>query len=1311
MRRQEMKKLEIKLLLVFLLSIAILVIALFFVKQNQYYSLVLDQLKADAASVHKYAEIVLDERSFLELNTIEDADTELYETVHSKLDEIRRIANIRFLYTAKMNNNGELIYVVDGLNKDDLRFCRIGDPIEEEIVGILLQCLNDEIVLGDEILNTEWGIVYVAYFPFHDSAGNVIGAIGMEFDCEHLYHAMNQTLTLTIVITLILAILTVAVTFLILRKVVKRTENDFQTLDQSIDEIHERVRLMLDTSPLCAQIWDKNLATIDCNEAAVRMYGFKDKQEYTEMFLRHCSPEYQPDGRRSDEKATELVKKAFDEGICIFDWTHKMPYDNILIPTEITLVRASYKGEDIVVGYTRDKRNEDKMVKEIEQRDKLLRAVNQAATLLLTTDEKEDLNSLLMASMKLIGNSIYADRIQIWRYEETGDDMILTNRYLWLSEMGARKAPIPADRGYSFKEKSDLISQFKDGIYTNSPVTELTHVERKFIFTHDLRSLVIIPLFLDNQLWGLFTMEDCVYERKLSEDELEILRSLSLMMATVITRHTLVEKRTKELALQTSLLTTFFDTLPDHVYVKDLDSKYIQCNKGVCEYFMRNRKDIIGKGDTDGLGLSLEEANKFMEMDRRVIDGGKEIRFEQLVPGADGSIIQVETIKTPLFIDGSIIGILGISRDITYHKEVEKKLADDLEYIKALKAEADRANQSKSLFLADMSHEIRTPMNAILGATEIMMQSSSLTPDLKELLGRISTSGELLMGIINDILDLSKIEAGKMDLTDAEYHVASTINDIVQLNVLRNEDAPVEFELQVNDGIPSTLIGDELRIKQIVNNLLSNAFKYTPSGNISMAVDFEPEPSGGSIILIFSVLDTGFGMTGDQLEKLFDNFSRFDNEDNITIEGTGLGLPITKHFIELMDGEIHVESEPGKGSHFTVRLPQKTTGSEALGKDITDSLKNFTYSYDNNRERRGIIRDRMPYGRVLVVDDVETNRFVAVGLLKIYKLQVDTANSGYEAIEMIKNGNSYDVIFMDHMMPGIDGLETTKYLRKMGYTKPIVALSANVIYGQSEALINKGFDDFIAKPVDIRQLNSILNKLIRDKQSREVLEAAQLLENEEDMHQKNTAGVQQTDALALAGEKIRNTVIPGIDMIKGLDRYDGDVETYLKILRSYAASVSSILHSIDYADESKFADFIIGVHSIKGASYDIFADGIGKKAESLESAARSGEHDYLIKNYAPFHEESLKLVTEIEAVITAIDSENPKIEKDIPDTELLVRLRNACEVYNMDEVDAAMSEIDSYKYLKDGGLVEWLRKSVDMMSFSQIVDRLADYIE
>ncbi|MDR2558795.1 MAG: cache domain-containing protein [Oscillospiraceae bacterium] len=629
----------------------------------------------------------------------------------------------------------------------------------------------------------------------------------------------------------------------------------------------------------------------------------------------------------------------------------------------------------------------------------------------------------------------------------------------------------------------------------------------------------------------------------------------------------------------------------------------------------------------------------------------------------------------------------------------ERQVEGMVNEIRESRDAAETANNAKSSFLANMSHEVRTPMNAILGITDILMQSENIPTEFEEGLVKIYSSCNMLLGIINDILDFSKIEAGKLKIATAEYNIASLISDSVQLNMMRTESKPIEFELQASENLPANLVGDELRIKQILNNLLSNAFKYTDTGRITLTVNFELSEYDNIITLLIGVRDTGSGMTPEQTETLFAEYSRFAKE-NSRVEGTGLGLAITHRLLNLMGGGITVVSEPGNGSLFSVRLPQRKANNRILGKDTASNLRHFRFSHHIHNKYDRMIRNPMPYGNVLIVDDVENNLYVGVGLMKPYKLRIDTVMSGKEALEKIKK-NTYDVIFMDHMMPGMSGIEAVSHMRAAGYKSAVIALTANAVAGAAEMFLNSGFDDFISKPIDLRQLDLILNKYVRDKQPPEVLEAASA---------ENINGINNIKHLDTG--IIINGEIAGLDVGKGLKRYNDDIKIYLQVLRSFASSVLPMLEAIEIADvsEDNLAEYKIKAHGIKGASFNVYAEKIGKKAEELEKAATAGDVNYIKSNNAKFIKTARKLVSDIEAMLDSADAGDTKPEKNQPENGALSQLLAACLNYDINGVDAAMEEIEKYRYESeaDNELSFWLRESVNMMKFKQIAEKLEE---
>jgi CheY-like chemotaxis protein len=359
-----------------------------------------------------------------------------------------------------------------------------------------------------------------------------------------------------------------------------------------------------------------------------------------------------------------------------------------------------------------------------------------------------------------------------------------------------------------------------------------------------------------------------------------------------------------------------------------------------------------------------------------------------------------------------------------------------------------------------------------------------------------------------------------------------------------------------------------------------------------MSVTFETQrEKANSITLVIRVSDTGQGMTPEQLDKLFDEYIRFNREINRAVEGAGLGMSITKQLVRLMNGEILVESDPGKGSVFTLRLPQElVAGAGVLGKELVQKIGQLRPGRSAQKKKAPVIHEYMPYGRVLVVDDVETNLYVTRGLLTPYGMSVETAVSGYEVIEKIKIGSTWDIIFMDHFMPGIDGVETAKIIRDMGYTKPIVALTANVITGQAEMFYANGFDDFLSKPIDIRQLNAVLNKLIRDKYTAETIDAARRLKDK--MERKSGAKEPQ----ASLNPELANIFIR-------------DAEKAITILETLYEKRGNF-------EDKDIETYIINTHAVKSALFNVGETNLSAFAGKLEEAGKARQ-TAVIENETP----------------------------------------------------------------------------------------------
>jgi len=795
-----------------------------------------------------------------------------------------------------------------------------------------------------------------------------------------------------------------------------------------------------------------------------------------------------------------------------------------------------------------------------------------------------------------------------------------------------------------------------------------------------------------------------VLKRKLSLAEIDLLRTRMRILSqdrveTIWNNSLKKELQFFKLVLEnTNNILLLFDLDGRFAYASDI---FLE-KAGILDFALINGRHFL---DVLGPLVSAESLNRFSQaVDSANIKKNTvslEEQFDFNLKGLDRTFM---IFITPMIDENDkITGTMVLFNDITEIKE-------------ALRT-ANQANKAKSAFLAKVSHEIRTPMNAIIGMTELVTRVD-IPPSVREHVLTIRQAGMNLLSIIDDILDFSKVETGKLEIIPKEYSFSSLVNDVISIINTKVLESRLRFLVYIDNNIPNTMFGDEARIRQIMLNLLSNAVKYTDRGYISLSVTGGMK-NGDTVILIIKVTDTGRGVRQDDIDKLFDEFSRFDLIKNMSIQGTGLGLAITQNLVRAMNGKIDVHSVYGEGSSFTVTLPQSVRGSQKLAvienvkekktliyerreifassiKSTMDGLgvdyklvsseeeffegvmsKKYPFIfvasvlYDNIKTKyrefksdakflliaefgeiimepnisiittpvfsipiakflnglsensnyslknKKIMRFTAPEARVIIVDDLNTNLKVAEGLMQPYGMKVDICSSGVRALEMIKLKH-YDLIFMDHMMPEMDGIEATTRIREMGtedvYFRnvPVIALTANAVSGTREMFLENKFNDFLPKPIDKFILDSILEKWIpREKQ---IVSGV-----------KNGAG----DEKKVNGAS-KGVVIKGLQTEKGLELAGGSLKNYFNALAIFHKDGTKAIREIKQClDADNFSLYVIHVHALKSALANIGCDWLSETAKLLEIAGMQGDLSYIKTNTDKFLSELETLLLNI----------------------------------------------------------------------------------
>ncbi len=607
------------------------------------------------------------------------------------------------------------------------------------------------------------------------------------------------------------------------------------------------------------------------------------------------------------------------------------------------------------------------------------------------------------------------------------------------------------------------------------------------------------------------------------------------------------------------------------------------------------------------------------------------------------------------------------------------------------------ANEAKSSFLSNMSHEIRTPINTILGMNEMIMRECDKSDtDILMYSKNVITAGNTLLGIVNDILDFSKIEEGKLEIIPEDYELSSLMNDLINMIKTKLDDKRLHLNLEIDKNIPERLHGDEIRIKQIITNILTNAAKYTEKGSVTFSVSYEKiEDDPNALMLKVAVKDTGIGIRPEDMDKLFIRFERFEEERNRGIEGTGLGLSITENLLKMMDSSLNVESIYGEGSRFSFSIRQEVVDWQPIG-DYEETWKRSAKSVVGYREKI-----EAPEAQILVVDDNSLNLMVFAGLLKQTGIKIDKAESGDEGIEYALKKH-YDIIFLDHMMPEKNGIETLHELKAdpqgINRDTPYICLTANAISGAREKYIEAGFTDYLTKPINTEELENMLLKYLPEDKVRLTTddgEPDQLTQSEDEIP-----------------EAFKELQDKGIDVKTGIVN-TGSVRSYISVLELFYETIEDKSSEIErYYRNEDIENYVIKVHALKSSAKTIGATELGYEAQLLEEAGKRKDIEYIEAHNDAFIEKYRGFKEPLSYALKKYNKGEKGDEAGrIADRAVMAgayeKLKDAAEDMDCEKLDQIFKDMEGYIIPEDEGkLFSELQEAAKEFNYKTILSLL-----